>query len=119
MPRILSVSLETRQRITRDDILAAAGFSVISPKTPDEASLLVKQEPVDVVVICQSVEPEDRKRIIQAIRRTCHCPIVFVSVGLEPPQEEALADVSIDVTKGTEALLIALQELLSKKDMIA
>ncbi len=118
MPRILSVSLETRQRITRDDILAAAGFSVISPKTPDEAPLLVKQEPVDVAVICQSVAAEDRKRIIQAIRHACHCPIVFVYVGLES-REEALADISIDVTKGTETLLIALQELLSKKDLIA
>ncbi len=78
MPRVLSVSLTTRQRITRDDMLAASGFSVISPKTPDEAPLLARQEPVDIVVICQSVPPEDRKRVIEAIRRVCHAPIVFV-----------------------------------------
>ncbi len=66
------------------------------------------------MVICQSVPPEDRKRVIEAIRRVCHAPIVFVCVGLEST-EEALADLSIDVTNGAEALLMALQQLLSKE----
>lgn len=111
MPRILSVSVKTRLRITRDDILAASGFSVISPRTPNEAPLLVKQQAVDAVVIGHSVNTEDRRKIIPAIRRACECPIVFVYVRSESP-EEPLADLCVDVTNGTEPLLRALQELL-------
>ncbi len=114
MARILSVSQKTRLRITRDDTLGAAGFTVISPRTPEEAPLLVRQQPVDAVVIGHSVEAEERERIIPAIRRACDCPIVFVYVGSESAKE-AFADVCVDVTDGNAALLRALGELLSKK----
>ncbi len=113
MARILSVSQKTRLRITRDDTLGAAGFSVISPRTPEEAPLLLRQQPVDAVVIGHSVKAEDRKRIIRAIRRECDCPIVFVYVDSES-QKEALADVCVDVTSGNGALVRSLEELLLK-----
>ncbi len=112
MPRILSVSEKTRLRITRDDTLAASGFSVISPRTPKEAPLLVRQKPVDAVVICDSVDAEDRKEIIAAIRRSCHCPILFVYVHPESA-EEPLADMCVDVTDGNAALVRTLEDLLS------
>ncbi len=117
MYRIISVSQKTRMRITRDEILAAAGFTVISPRTPFEAPLLVSQAPVDAVVLGHSVEPEDRKKIIPAIRKACDCPIIFVYLSPESGVEP-LADVCVDVTNGSEALLRALQNRL-RGDKIA
>ncbi len=114
MPRIISVSQKTGLRITRDATLAAAGSTVISPRTPEEAPLLVRQQLVDAVVIGHSVEAEERKRIIPAIRQACDCPIVFVYIRSESPKE-ALADVCVDVTDGNAALVRALEELLLKK----
>lgn len=115
MPRILSICRKTQLRITRDDTLAASGYTVISPQTPDEAHLLVAQQPVEAVVIGHFVSAEDRKRIIPAIRSVCKCPVVFVYSRSESSEEEPLADVCVDLTDGIEPLLSTLERLTSKK----
>lgn len=114
MYRILSISRNVRLLLERNDILAMAGFSVISPKHPEEASRLAAQERVDALVIGHSVDAELRKSIIDDLRRECPgCLVCFVYAAPDT-QGEPLADVSLDVTHGPESLVIALQQRLPK-----
>jgi len=115
MYRILSISRNVRLLLSRNDLLALAGFSVVSPKHPEQAALLAAQEQVDAVVIGHSVEPALRQSVIQELRSLSPNSLVcFVYTapdsGLEP-----LADVSLDVTHGTEPLILYLQERLPRQ----
>lgn len=119
MYRILSISNNVRLLLSRNDILAMAGFSVISPRHPEQAPLLAGQERVDAVVIGHSVGEAERKPLIKQLRVVCPgCPICFV---YEAPDTkgEPLADVSLDVTQGPEKLVLYLQERLPRTSSAA
>ncbi len=114
MYHILSVSRNVRLLITRNDALAIAGYSVVSPRNPSDAPLILSQQQIDAVVIGHSVEPLLRKQLIAAIRKLKHkMPIFFVYTA---PQTtgEPLADISIDVTAGPQALIAAMQERIER-----
>jgi DNA-binding response OmpR family regulator len=114
MFRILSVSTNTGLRITRDDILAYYGFTVVSPRIPAEAPLLMEQQNIRAVVIGHSVEAEKRKEIIVEIRRTDPtCPVIFVYIRPETA-DEPLVDESVDITDGLQPLVDALEQRLGK-----
>ena len=105
--RILSVSTNTRLLITRNDTLAVAGYSVASPKEPEEAAFLLATQPFDVIVIADSVRRKNRVELIRALRAIrSDIPIVFVHTGNEA--SEPLADLSVDVSSGSMALIAAL-----------
>ena len=112
MYRILSVSRDDLFLLNRNDVLAAAGFSVISPREPEDTTALAAGERVHAVIIGHSVEPPLRRSIIEKIRAAYpQCIVCFVYAA---PQAtgEPLADVSVDVTREPERLIIALQERL-------
>ena len=114
MYRILSVSRNVRLLITRNDALAIAGFSVVSPRNPLDAPLILAQQSIDAVIIGHSVEAQTRTQLIQAIRRLHpQIPIFFVYTA---PQTtgEPLADVSVDVTHGPQTLIAAMQERVER-----
>ena len=114
MYNILSVSRNTRLLLSRNDTLALAGFRVVSPRTPEEAPFLALQQDVEAVIIGHSVEPEVRKTLIYAIRHLCpQCLVFFVYIG--EPQDERLADASIDVTAGNDSLVRELQRQLLRR----
>jgi len=115
MYRILSISRNVRLLLSRNNILALAGFSVISPKHPEQAPLLASQEAVDAVVIGHSIEPATRREIIADLRRLRpSCLICFVYT-VPDGGKEPLADVSLDVTNGPEPLIAFLQERLPRQ----
>ena len=114
MYRILSISRNVRLLLERNDTLAAAGFSVISPRHPEQAAVLAAQEQVDAFVIGHSVEPQLRHRLIEEVRRSCRrCVICFVYAAPDT-SGEPLADVSLDITKGPEPLILTLEERLPR-----
>ncbi len=97
MYNILTVSEITALLLNRNDALAASGFRVISPRTPEEAPYLAEEQHIDALVIEHSIRPAVRAVVIQAVRRVCPgCPVLFVYFGYVP-QEEPLADVSIEL----------------------
>lgn len=107
--RILSVSTNTRLLIMRNDTLAVAGYSVVSPKEPEEAAFLLATQPFDVIVIADSLRPKKRAALISALRSIrSDIPIIFVQAGPEDVSEP-LADMSVDVRNGPMALISALQ----------
>src|SRR5579863_9633021 len=109
MYRVLSISRNVRLLLDRNSVLALAGFSVVSPKHPEQAPLLASQEAVDAVVIGHSVDSTTRKTIISELRRLCPgCLVCFVYAAPET-EGEPLADASLDVTTGPEALILFLE----------
>ena len=114
MYRVLSISRNVSLLLSRNDVLAMAGFTVISPRHPEQASALAVQQSADAIVIGHSVEPSLRQEIIAQLRQACpNCVICFVYAA--PDQEgEPLADVSLDVTRGPEPLIVALQKRLPR-----
>jgi hypothetical protein len=112
MYRVLSISRNIRLLLSRNDVLAMAGFSVISPKYPEQAPLLAATEQVDAAIIGHSVDLPLRRSLISEIRRACpNCVICFVYAAPDTTGEP-LADISLDVTHGPEPLILALQERL-------
>ncbi len=76
--------------------------------------MLAKEERADAVVIGHSVERSVRKSIIRRLRRTLpDCVICFVYAAPDT-SGDPLADVSLDVTRGPEQLIVALQERLPR-----
>ena len=115
MYRVLSTSRNVRLLLSRNDVLAMAGFSVISPKLPEQAPALAAQEQVDAVVIGHSIGAALRRSIITKLRQLCpNCIICFVYAAPDTAGEP-LADISLDVTNGPEPLVLALQERLPRK----
>ncbi len=116
MYTVLSVSSDTGLLLQRNDALAMHGVRVLSPRTPEEAPTLAREQVVDAVVMSHSLEPPDRAELIKAVREFCPtCLIAFVFAAPET-RSEPLADVSLDVTDGAEPLVKALQERLPRSD---
>ncbi len=116
MPRLLSISRNPRLLATRNDALALAGFTVVSPRVPEQALLLLHQEHFDAVILGHSVEPELRKQLISSIRDASpDLPIAFVFLPAEDPGKEPLADFVVDISHGPMALLQALGDRLNIK----
>ncbi len=114
MYRILSTSRNVRLLLERNNILALAGFTVVSPKHPEQTPVLAAQEEVDAVIIGHSVDPDTRKGLIADLRRVCPgCLICFVYVAPETEGEPS-ADISLDVTNGPEPLVAYLQPQLPR-----
>ncbi len=110
MPRrILSVSRNYTLLLTRNDLLAVAGYSVASPKDPLGAALLHSKERFDVVLIGDSVRPMERRRIIKELREIREdVPILYVYA--DPRfDKEPLAEECVDVTGDPEPLLRAIE----------
>jgi DNA-binding NtrC family response regulator len=110
MYRILSVSRNVNLLLSRNDALAMAGFTVVSPRTPEEAPLLAAERDVDAVIIGHSVEQGTRERIVAAVRHVRPASLVVFVYAFPDTKGDPTADLSIDVTDGPEKLIAALQE---------
>ena len=115
MYRVLSISRNVRLLLSRNNVLATAGFSVISLINPEEAPVFAAQQQIDAVVIGHSVSSAVRKSLITVLRHLCPSCVVCFVYAASRATEEPLADVSLDVTSGSEPLLMALQERLMRK----
>jgi DNA-binding NtrC family response regulator len=77
--RVLSVSKDTRLLVTRNDVLAAAGYAVSSPREAEEARYLLARGGFAAVTIGHSIHPDQRKTLIDELRAIdTKVPIVYV-----------------------------------------
>jgi DNA-binding response OmpR family regulator len=114
--RILSISNNVALLITRNDSLAVAGYSVSSPRQPEDAPLLFRKEHFDAVLIGDSVPPPVRKQVIEELHEhDDSVPIIYVYAD---PQRnvEPHADLCVDVTRDPEELLKALDSAMRRRD---
>jgi DNA-binding response OmpR family regulator len=116
MIRILSVSRNTLLLVKRNNALAVAGHSVCSPKTPEDAPLMLAQGDFQAVIIGHSVSPEQRKQIIPVLRKVrSEIPIIFVYASPEPGQEP-LADLCVDVADDPAELVKVLDNNIASEN---
>lgn len=114
MPRrILSVSSNVNLLLTRNDLLAVAGYAAASPRRPEDAPALFAADRFDVVLLGDSVEAALRKRLIRHFRRRGDVPVIYVYVDPRFP-DEPLADECVDVSGDPEPLLRAIERQLSR-----
>lgn len=107
MRRVLTLSRDKRALLKYNDALALAGFSVASPRTPAEASSLLNEREFDVVLIEESVKPEERQALIQEVRKR-HPEYLICFVHSPVTRDEPLADLSVDGNNTSEQLISAL-----------
>jgi DNA-binding response OmpR family regulator len=112
--RILSLSANYGLLLTRNDLLAVAGYSVASPRRPEDAHMLFSGEVFDVVLIGDSVPPPTRKQIIRELRAIrAEVPIIYVYVN-QMRRDEPLADECVDVSHDPQPLLQAIERSLKR-----
>lgn len=105
MPRILSVGEKTTRLLSRNNALTAAGYSVATPRRPEEAPLLLRQDRFDAVVIGHSVPNPLRAQVIQELKAAApQVPVIFVFASPLADDGEG-ADFSVDVSDGPIELL--------------
>jgi DNA-binding NtrC family response regulator len=114
MPRrILSLSQNTHLLLSRNDMLAAAGYSVSSPRTPEDALNLLRTQRFDAVICGHSIEKPRRDKLLAQIAAIYpELPLVFVFVAPGVADASTAADISVDVTEPTN-LVKALRDLFS------
>ena len=112
--RILSISDNPGLLLTRNNMLAVAGYSVASPRHSEAAGPLFAAENFDAVLIGDSVPARTRARIIKELRSIRkHTPILYVYADAKHRREPA-ADASVDVTGDPEVLLKALEAHINR-----
>jgi DNA-binding response OmpR family regulator len=113
VPRILSISRNSRLLATRNDALAMAGYSVASPKDPLDAIAQFARSRFDAVIIGHSVEIDLRMDLIEGLHELrSKVPILFAhAAGTE---SEPLADVTVDTADDPFAIIVALDKLLGR-----
>lgn len=115
MPRrILSVSSNIGLLLTRNDLLAVAGYSVASPRRPEDAPTLFATDNFDVVLLGDSVPKRVRERLIEHFRRLGDVPILYVYADPAAP-DEPLADEAVDVSGDPEPLLRAIERHIRRR----
>jgi len=112
--RLLSISANPGLLLTRNDLLAVAGYSVASPRHPEDAALLFSKDHFNAVLIGDSVVPRLRAQIIHELRQMRPgIPIIYVYADARYASEP-LADDCVDVTGTPEPLLNAIEAQLNR-----
>lgn len=105
--KILSVSRDRSILLARNDALAIAGFSVSSPREPEEAVHILLSTDVDVIVLGHSIPKTERMALSAQFRAVRPgVPIIVLFEG--KPAEDESADAFVPVRAGPELLIGAI-----------
>lgn len=108
---ILSVSYDTELLTLREAFLRTQGCEVRSVMSIDEAVVLTSTRHFDALIVAHSVPPEDRRRLISAVKqRWPRIPVL--AVVADPQEEDKFADASVAGSAGPDALMEALNRLM-------
>lgn len=101
-PRLLTVSRSAPLLIGRNDLLATAGYSVVSPKLPADALVLLEQGEYVAVLIGHTVYENEGEQIAQRAK-DLGLPAIFVYEGEARSPE--WADLAVDTSAQIDTLL--------------
>lgn len=107
---ILSVGEDSALLESRSSILRAVGYAVETELSVRRAMQRFIDGDFDLVLLCHSIPPEDRARLISAIRASgSRTPLVFVAA-----HESQIPDADADATVGSAPpeLLRGIEEIL-------
>ncbi len=110
--KILSVSRDRAILIRRNDALAIAGFSVSSPRVPDESLHILLTTDIDIIILGHSIPRAERDSLSRAFRSMKpNVPIIVLYDG--QPDADEVADAFVPVREGPEVLIQAIQACLA------
>jgi len=113
--KILTVSRDRTILLARNDVLAIAGFSVSSPRTPAEAVHILATSEVAVIVLGHSVPKAEREELCGQFREIRPDVPIIVLYDVEAEDDE-LADAFVPAHAGPEVLIQAIQLCLRERD---
>lgn len=110
---VLTVSRDEIVLYSRNEILRQAGYKVLSTLDETEAVVIAHNEPIDAVVLGDSIPCEDRNALVRAIRAVNRSAAILVlCLGCDPVPPEA--DGSMDSLDGAKRLLDLLGQMLNR-----
>ncbi len=113
--RILNVSRDRAILLARNDALAVAGFSVVSPREPADALQILATSNIDVIILGHSIPFEERVRLRAEFGQVA--PEVPIIVLYEhQPDEREEADAFVSLQEGTEELIHAIQRCVHQRE---
>lgn len=112
--KILSVSRDRSILLSRNDALAIAGFSVSSPKQPEEAVHILLTTDIDVIVLGHSIPKSERMMLSEQFREVKPGVPIIVLFDHRPEPNEA-ADAFVPVSAGPEVLIGAIHTCIEAR----
>lgn len=110
---LLCVSERSSAQVTRDLILERAGYRVVSISDAAEAGRIVANSVVHAVVLCDSMETEERRELARALKQINRSvPIVALSKTSGTQFPAGLVDEQLESQGDPRLLLEALQRIL-------
>lgn len=105
VPLILSVDDEPAILLTREKILVAAGYEVLSASDGEQALRLFAEQPVTLVLLDFKMPGMDGGIVAHEMKRTKpEVPVLMVTASTVP--DETLASVNCRIDKGTGPVLL-------------
>ena len=112
---ILSVSCDPSLLTTREMILRAAGYKVLSVLGVEGALAQAGSNHFDLVIIGHSIPIEDRRGILQRVRQFSKAPVLSLwKVG--PEEVLDAADYQLEASEGPIALLDMVRKIFDGGD---
>ena len=105
--KILSVSRDRTILLSRNDALAIAGFSVSSPKQPEEAVHILLTTEIDVIVLGHSI-PKKERMSLSAQFREIRPGVPIIVLFEDRPEPDEKADAFVPLRAGPEVLIGAI-----------
>lgn len=112
--KILSVSRDRSILFARNDALAIAGFSVSSPKQPEEAVHILLTSDIDVILLGHSIPKAERRALSEQFREVKPGVPIIVLFDDRPEPGEA-ADAFVPVNAGPEVLIGAIHTCIEAR----
>lgn len=108
---ILNVGYDALLLRSRTMLLQSKGYTVESASSIEEALRLFQAGDFDLVLLCHSIPPEDRKRLTFRIRAFSTTPVISVAAA-SLPYPDPIATLSVGCIP--DALLGAIQTVLQE-----
>ena len=111
--RVLSLSPDTTLAETRRRLFEQAGYTVFTQTEVEQASGFVRDNRIDLVLICHSYEATVRRCVVEELRATTNARILLIhQFEIDPP---LAADAHFLVSQGPETLLHVAERALVKQ----
>jgi DNA-binding NtrC family response regulator len=110
--RILSASYDEALRRTRQLLLKAQGYEVISTDRLESTLEQCKLGGFDLFVLGHSIPEEDKQKMVEAFRQHCSAPIISL---LRHPAEGIVDTADYHIEPDPEPLLKVIADLVRKK----
>jgi DNA-binding response OmpR family regulator len=110
--RVLSVG-RPESLAERSQALRAAGFSVFSTDSPEQAMMVCLQSEFDLALVGHKLSSRDKQRLVRHFREKCRIPILLVTDG--PFLTTLRADAYVSVQSSIAALVKAAEEVADRK----